>query len=227
MGSAIAVVAPTAIGMALISPLPIMVVILMLLSPQGKSTAPAFLAGWVLGMLIVFGLLLFVVSPENIVGDDSDPSTVSSIVTLLLGTVLLFLAFRKWRTRPQEDEEMALPSWMGALDNASPAAALGFGAFFSGLNPKNFAFMIAAVIAIAQGELTAGQKLIPVAIYVLLASVGVVAPVIWYAVAQRSAVARLAAWRDWLVGNYALLMTIVLLLFGVTLFARGIGGLIG
>jgi hypothetical protein len=87
--------------------------------------------------------------------------------------------------------------------------------------------MIAAVIAIAQGELATGQKLIPIAIYVLLASVGVAAPIIWYAVAQRSAVARLAAWRDWLVGNYALLMTIVLLLFGVTLFAKGLGGLIG
>ena len=227
MGSAIAEVAPTAIGMALISPLPIMAVILMLLSPRGKSTAPAFLAGWVLGMLVVFGLLLFVVSPENLAGDDSEPSTLSSIVTLLLGSTLLFLAFRTWRTRPQEDEQMALPSWMGALDRASPAAALGYGAFFSGPNPKTLAFMIAAVIAIAQGELTAGQKLIPVAIYVLLASVGVAAPVIWYAVAPRRAVAQLAEWRDWLMGNYALLMTIVLLLFGVTLFARGIGGLIG
>ena len=227
MGSAIAEVAPTAIGMALISPLPVMAVILMLLSPRGKSTAPAFLAGWVLGMLVVFGLLLFVVSPENLAGDDSEPSTLSSIVTLVLGSTLLFLAFRTWRTRPQEDEHMELPSWMGALDSASPVAALGYGAFFSGPNPKNLAFMIAAAIAIAQGELTAGQKLIPITIYVLLASVGVAAPIIWYAVAQRSAVARLAAWRDWLMGNYGLLMTIVLLLFGVTLFARGIGGLIG
>ena len=121
MGSAIAVVAPTAIGMALISPLPIMVVILMLLSPQGKSTAPAFLVGWVLGMLVVFWLLLFVVSPENIVGDDSDPSTVSAIVTLLLGAVLLFLAFRKWRTRPQEDEEMVIPyGWARLIMRPQP-----------------------------------------------------------------------------------------------------------
>jgi protein-S-isoprenylcysteine O-methyltransferase Ste14 len=227
MGSAIAEVAPTAIGMALINPLPIMAVILMLLSPREKSTAPAFLAGWILGMLVVFWLLLFVVSPENIVGDDSDPSTLSSIVRLLLGVALLFLAFRKWRTRPQDDEEIELPSWMGALDRASPVAALGFGAFFSGLNPKNLPFTIAAVIAIAQGELAAGQKLIPIVIYVLLASVGVAAPVVWYFVAQRSATARLAEWRDWLVANYVLLMTVVLLLFGVTIFAEGLGGLIG
>ena len=227
MGSAIAEVAPTAIGMALINPLPIMAVILLLLSPQGTSTAPAFLAGWVLGMLIVFGILLFVFSPENIVGDDTDPSTLASIVNLLLGAALLFLAFRTWRTQPQDSEDISLPSWMGALDRASPAAALRFGAFFSGPNPKNLAFMIAAAIAIAQGELAAGQKLIPIAIYVLLASLGVAAPLIWYAVAQRSAVARLAEWRDWLVGNYALLMTIVLLLFGVALFAEGLGALIG
>jgi hypothetical protein len=69
--------------------------------------------------------------------------------------------------------------------------------------------------------------LIPIVIYVLLASVGVAAPVVWYFVAQRSATARLAEWRDWLVANYVLLMTVVLLLFGVTIFAEGLGGLIG
>jgi hypothetical protein len=58
-------------------------------------------------------------------------------------------------------------------------------------------------------------------------ALGVAVPVVWYVVAQKSAVAQLAEWRDWLVGNYALLMTIVLLLFGVTLFAEGLGELIG
>jgi hypothetical protein len=183
--------------------------------------------GWVIAMIAVLALLLFVVPIDRIVGDEREPSTLSYILRLLLGAILLFLAFRRWRNRPRPREEKALPSWMKTLEEATPVAALGFGAMLSGLNPKNLAFTVAAAVAIAQAELTAGQTLIPVAVYVLIASVGVVAPVIWYFVARERAIKTLAAWRVWLTANYAVMMAIVLLLFGVILVARGFGGLIG
>jgi hypothetical protein len=227
MGSAIAEVAPAAIGMALINPLPIMMVILMLLSPRATSTAPAFLVGWVLGLIVIFGFLLFVAAPEAIVGNDREPSALASLVRLLLGAALLFLAFRKWRSRPRPEEELAPPSWMGKIDTATPIAAFGFGAVFSAVNAKNLAFVVAAVVAIAQADLTNGEKMAPVAVYILLASAGVAAPVIWYAVAPGSALETLAGWRHWLLGNYATMMTIVLLLFGVILVTEGLGALIG
>lgn len=227
MGSAIAEAAPAAIGMALVNPLPIMVVILMLFSPRATATAPAFVGGWVLGLLAIFGLLLFVATPETIAGDDREPSVLASLVRVLLGITLLVLAFRKWRSRPQSEAEFALPSWMGKLETATPVAALRFGAGLSALNPKNLAFIVAAVVAIAQAELSAGQKMVPVAVYILLASVGVAAPVIWRAVAPESAMAALAGWRRWLTGNYATMMTVVFLLFGVILVSKGLGGLIG
>jgi hypothetical protein len=184
-------------------------------------------AGWVIGMLVVIALLLFVVSPDPVVGDASEPSTLSSVVRLLLGVVLLFLAFRRWRGRPELGVETALPSWTETLEKATPMAALGLGAVFSGLNPKNLAFTVAAALAIAQADLTMGAKLVPIAIYVLIASVGVAAPVIWYFVARESAIKTLTGWRGWLTTNYATMMAIVLFLFGVILFSRGVGGLIG
>ena len=226
MGSAIAEVAPAAIGMALINPLPIMVVILMLFSPRATSIAPAFLVGWVLGLMAIFGLLLFVIAPEAIVGNDREPSALASLVRLLLGTALLFLAFRKWGSRPRPDEELKLPSWIGKLDTATPIAALGFGAVFSAVNPKNIAFVVAAVVAIAQADLTHREKLVPVAVYILLTSVGIATPVIWYAAAPASASETLAGWRRWLMGNYATMMTIIFLLFGVILVTKGLGALI-
>jgi hypothetical protein len=227
MGSAIAEVVPAAVAVALINPLPIMAVILMLFSPRATSTAPAFVVGWVLSLVVVLSLLLFVASPEGVVGSEHEPSILSSIVRIVLGVALLFLAFRKWGSRPQPGEEKALPSWMEKLEGATPTVALGFGALFSGANPKNFAFMIAAVLAIAQAELTAGQQVIPVAIFVLLASIGVGAPVLWYFIARDSAVQTLARGRVWLTANYATMMTIVFLLFGTVLLAKGLGGLIG
>lgn len=227
MGSAIAEVAPVAIGLVLVNPLPVMAVILLLFSPGARSTAPAFVAGWIIGMLVAFGLLLFVLAPEQLVGSEREPSTLSFIVRLVLGLVLLFLAVQRWRGRPAPGEEKALPSWMATLEQASPLKALGLGALFSGLNPKNLAFIIAAVVAIAQAELSTGEKLVPVAIFVLLASVGVGAPVLWYFVAPERAAETLAEWRGWLTANYATMMAIVFLLFGVILFTQGLGGLLG
>ena len=227
MGSAIAEVLPAAIGVVLINPMPIMAVILMLFSPRATAIAPAFVVGWVLGLVAAFGILLFVVSPDDMVGDTREPSTLSSLVRILLGLVLLVLAFRQWRGRTPPGEEGALPAWMANLEQASPGSALGLGAFLSGLNPKNLAFTIAAAVAIAQAGLATGEKLVPVAAYVLLASVGIAAPVVWYVVARERAVATLARWRVWLTANYATVMATVLLLFGVTLGAQGLGALIG
>jgi hypothetical protein len=187
LGSAIAEVVPAAVSVVLINPPAIMAVIILLFSPRAKVTASAFVVGWAIGMLLVFWLLLFVATPENFVGDEREPSTLSMLARMLLGIALIFLAARQWQSRPQPGEEAASPSWLHSLEQATPAATLGFGAVLSGLNPKNLAFTIVAVLAIAQADLTRGEKLVPVVIYVLIASAGVAAPVIWYAVAQKSA----------------------------------------
>ncbi|HET7093691.1 MAG TPA: GAP family protein, partial [Thermomicrobiales bacterium] len=133
----------------------------------------------------------------------------------------------RWRSRPQPGAAAKAPGWMTSLEKATPAAALGLGAVLAGVNPKNLAFTIAAAVAIAEARLTAGQQLIPVAVYALLGSVGVVAPVIWRALARERASATLASWRDWLTVNYGTVMAVIFIVFGVKLFTNGLGGLIG
>ena len=220
-------VLPAAINVVLVNPLPILAAILMVLSPKGQSAAPAFIVGWGIGMIAVLGLLLFVASPETVVGDQSTPSTLSSIVELLLGIILMFLAARQWQRRPKSGEKSAAPSWVENIQKATPVAALGLGAMMSGVNPKNLAFNIAAVVAIAQAHLTTGQRLISVAIYVLFASVGVALPVIWWFVDRERAIKNLTGWKSWLTANYTLITAMVLFLFGITLSSRGFGELIG
>lgn len=227
MGSAISEVLPAAIGVVFVNPVPIMAVILMLVSPKAKSTAPMFVAGWMIGLLLVLGLLLFLASPEPIVGDDNAPSTLASLVRLLLGFLLLFLAFRQWQKRPKLGEVPVPPPWMLRLDRTTPAAALGLGTMMSGVNPKNLAMHLVAVVAIAQAHLTNGAKLVQIAIYVLLASLGVLAPAIWYFAAPATATKTLTPARAWLTANHPLIMAIVLFLFGFILASGGLGELIG
>ena len=110
---------PFAIGVA-ISPVPIIAVILMLFSDKAKSNGLAFLIGWIGGLLIAGGIVLTLANAGKISGGGT-PSTISFVIQLLLGLLLLFLAYRNWQTRPKEDEEPEMPKWMAGIDSFTPA----------------------------------------------------------------------------------------------------------
>ncbi|MFZ0378668.1 MAG: GAP family protein [Solirubrobacteraceae bacterium] len=71
MGQAIGQVLPYAVGVAL-SPVPIIAVVLMLATPQGRINGPAFLAGWIVGIAVLGRIVLLVAS--GACGDRSDRS---------------------------------------------------------------------------------------------------------------------------------------------------------
>ncbi len=52
MGDAVGQVLPMAVGVAL-SPVPIIALILMLVTPRARVNGPAFVVGWLLGLAIV------------------------------------------------------------------------------------------------------------------------------------------------------------------------------
>jgi hypothetical protein len=224
MGQAIGEILPLALGVA-ISPIPIIAVILMLFSPRAKSLGPAFLAGWVLGLLVVGGITLLVADPAGVEDDAGGPSTASSVIKLVLGLLLLFVAFRQWQGRPKAGETPELPAWMQAIDTFTPIKALGIAAFLSGLNPKNLLLDISAGVSIAQLGLPSGEAFAALLVFIVIASVSVAVPVIWYLVAEEKARATLTGWRTWLTANNAVVMAVLLLVIGVSLIGKGISGL--
>ena len=76
MGNAIGQMLPFAIGVA-ISPMPIVAIVLMLLTPKGKTNGPAFLLGWLVGIVVVGAIALLVVNPGR-TSDSGKPTWVSS-----------------------------------------------------------------------------------------------------------------------------------------------------
>lgn len=227
MGEVIGDVVPAALGLLLVNPLPILAIIMLLFSPKANVTAPSFLVGWVVGLVVTMTVLLLAAQAEAGIGSGREATLLGAGLKIVLGALLLLLAFSKWDGRPQDGESGKLPGWVATLESASPPMAFGMGALFSGLNPKNFAFTLATVLAIAEGGLTPRESLVPALFYIVIGSLGVGAPVIWYLTARESATATLARWRDWLTANYAVMMSVILVLFGVALLARGIGSLIG
>jgi hypothetical protein len=222
MGPAIGDVLPLAIGVA-VSPIPIVAVILMLFSAKARSNGPAFLAGWLVGLIVV-GVIVLSVSGASDVDSDEDASNVASVIKLVLGLLLLVMAVRQWRSRPHPGEEAKVPKWMQAIDAVTPVKALGLGALLSGINPKNLALVVGASVVIAQAGLSTGDTAITFAIFVIIASLSIAVPVIYYLIGGEGATKTMDSWKAWLLHNNAAVMAVLLLVFGVSLVGQGIGG---
>jgi Sap, sulfolipid-1-addressing protein len=116
---------PAAIGIAL-SPVPIAAVILMLFSPKARRNGPAFVAGWMTGLVLVGGALLLFAGDSA--GSTGEPSTTSLWVKTVLGLLLLGAGVKQWRGRAGSDDEPKTPTWMQSIDRFSAGKSFGMAA---------------------------------------------------------------------------------------------------
>jgi hypothetical protein len=214
---------PLAIGIA-ISPIPIIAIILMLITPKARSNGLAFLGGWLLGLAVVGTIVLIVANTAGI-ATSSGPSRTVSIIKLLLGLLLLFAAWRQFKKRPKPGEEAPMPKWMRALDGFTPTRSLAIGALLSGVNPKNLVLNATAAAGIAATGLAGVQQAVVLVVLILVGSLGIIAPVgVYFAMGDKAAPV-LDGWKTWLAANNATVMIVLFAVFGVTLIGKGIGGL--
>ena len=225
MGNVLAEILPLAIGVAL-SPLPIVAVILMLFSKNPRGTSLGFLAGWIVGVVVVATVVVFVANPaQQATGGESSP--LAAVFRVLLGVVLLVLAYRDWKKRPQPGEEVAMPKWMQGIDSVTPGKAVGLGVLLAGVNPKNLTLTVAAGVAIAAAGLSTPQTVVALLVYIVVACVTVAAPVILALALGEKATPTLNNWKAWLTHNNATVMMVLCLIFGIVLLSKGLGALLG
>ena len=224
MGSVIGEILPLAVGIA-ISPVPIIAVILMLLSPRAKATSVSFLLGWLVGIIVaivLFTLLSSVLSSVLPQQDPSDSSPVAGVIKIILGALLLFLAAKQWRARPAEGEQAAMPKWMSAVDSMTAAKGFGLGFLLSAVNPKNLLMAASAGVIIGGNNLGFGDTTIVIVVFVVIAGCTVLIPVIAYLLAAARMAGPLDSLRGWLVDNNATIMAVLLLVIGVSVIGKGI-----
>jgi threonine/homoserine/homoserine lactone efflux protein len=157
VGTVIGDLLPLALGVA-ISPVPIIAVILMLLSPRAGAASVGFALGWLVGIVTITAVTVLVASGVDIGGDGGEPSTAGSWVSLVLGLLLVALGVKQWRDRPEPGESAPLPKWMAAIDNVTPVRAVGLGFLLSAVNPKNLLMCVSAGVAVAD-RFSAGSPL--------------------------------------------------------------------
>jgi threonine/homoserine/homoserine lactone efflux protein len=222
MGEAIGQMLPTAVGVA-ISPLPIVAVVLMLVTPRGRVNGAAFVLGWIAGLAIAGAIVLVAAGGAN-ASEDGEPATWVSVLKLLLGLGALLLGARQFRGRPREGEAPEAPKWMRALDAFTPPRAAGAGVLLSALNPKNLLLAVAGAATIAQTGIDAGEQALAYAVFVLVATLGVGLPVGLAIVMGERSRQLLDRLKDWLASNNAVIMAVLMVVIGAKLIGDAISG---
>jgi threonine/homoserine/homoserine lactone efflux protein len=153
------------------------------------------------------------------------PSTVSSVIKIVLGVLLLLMAGKQWQARPNPGQAGTMPKWMAAIDSFTFAKATGLGFALSALNPKNLIMCLGAGTTIGAAHLSTGQDVVAVAVFTVIAAATVAVPVIGYLSARSAMAGPLESLRAWLTQNNATVMAVLLLVIGVVLIGKGIGAL--
>jgi threonine/homoserine/homoserine lactone efflux protein len=223
LGAALGQLLPAALGVA-ISPLPIIATVLMLLSARAKATAPAFAAGWMLGVAAVLVVVQLVVGPDGL--DTSSTSDTTFWIKLIMGVLFLLLALRTWQHRPKPGQPAEPPTWMATLDKISPVIAFGLGAALSSVNPKNLALAVTGGVAIASNDLTTTQTVVATLTFVVVASLLVAGPVIAFLIAGDRMARPLGSLKSFMEDHNAAIMIVLLTVLGLSNLGHGLGGLL-
>ncbi|HET7758884.1 MAG TPA: GAP family protein [Gaiellaceae bacterium] len=223
MGRALGDVLPLAVAIA-VFPVPVIAVVLVLGSQNGRAKALAFIVAWAVGLAAV-GAIVLVLAGAADASEGGEPATWVDVLLLGLGLLLLVLAAKQWRGRPGAGEETPAPGWMRTIDGFSIAKAGGAGFALSALNPKNVLLTGAAAAEIADVGLSASKEAVVLAAFVVIASVGVLTPlVLALALGDRSRDV-LDGIRGWMARNNAVIMAVLFLLIGAKLVGDSIAGL--
>ncbi|WP_341934276.1 GAP family protein [Microbacterium sp. LWO14-1.2] len=211
---------PLAVGVA-ISPIPIIAIILMLLSPSARTAAVGFVVGWVLG--IVVAVTLFTLIGTAIPAADPDAAKpVQGVIHLVFGALLIGLGIAQMRHRGASSSSKAPPKWMQAIDRMSFPGAFGLGALLAAVNPKNTMMTATAGITIGTPGISVGSAAIAIAGFTVIAASTVVVPALAYLLAADRLGGRLVAVREWLEKENTVIMAVLLLALGPMNIGKGI-----
>ena len=221
MRQVIGAVLPFAV-VVMVSPINIVAAILLLFSKRPLLNASCYLGGFVVGLAAVVGGLTAVAGAVHL-DPGSDRSRGASALLLALGAGLIVVAIAKFRGRPGPDDPSSLPGWMDGIAGFGAGRSLAVGAGIGAGNPKNIAVAVGTAVAVSSAALPAGQQVVVLAVYVVLASLGVAAPIFAVLFLGDRSDAVLDGWKSWLTRNNTAMMSVIYLFFGVYLIGKNLG----
>ncbi len=201
------------------SPSPMIAIIIILMTPRAKSNASTFLIGWFSGLLLV-GLVVLLI-PALWSGPGHSQTNITQI-RIILGAAFLALSAYIARHIPRRGRQAPPPRWQAKLDSFGFPQSFAFGFFFAVPNVKNASMTAAGMSTLTQFDLGMGQELVILILFSLIASIGVLTPPAIYLIFPATAEPIFATLKSWLIQNRALILFLLLLIFGIVWIVQGV-----
>lgn len=213
--TALLALVPIAIGFAL-SPVPIVELILVLFSRRRVVNSITF----IVSLMAATALAVVVGGAGGQASGDTaaGPSTIVSIVMVVLGLLLLVIGWRNWQNRADTSEPRMLATIyeMGPV----PVAVLAIGV--SLFNPKNLPLLLAAGATIGA---TSAPFLIGIA-FIVLATLPYLVATLYSLLGGDGAAGNLERMRAWLIARNRLILGVICIVLGGILVAKAVVSLV-
>ena len=216
---------PTVFGLglaiAVCSPVSVVTVIVLLTMPSGRRRGIAFVFGWLLAIGVIAAVVVGFAHGQDFSTHQTTPSRATSWAEIAVGLVAVLAAVRALRRRGQGAPSSETPKWLNRLDQTNWALAVLVGAFM-----LTYSLTIAAAAEILKANVSAEDDAVAFVVFAVASILSVVAPIAVAFMAPDRADQRLAAWRQWLLGNSRVIGLVALIVIGVALIIRGAHDLI-
>lgn len=113
------------IGLAItLEPIPLIAFVVVLASRNGVRKGAAFIAGWLLSLVVVVTATVLVTG-NNPPKSNTAPTRAALAVKILIGVVLVAVAVRQWRRLGRPKPPKKVPKWQASVDSMSLWFAFG------------------------------------------------------------------------------------------------------
>gem|GEM_PF-4623568 len=201
----------------LVSPIPVVALLIMLMTNQARQNGLALIAGWLSG---ITGVGLLVVSFPFLGKIESDNVALASLIRTGIGAILITWAAYKVFTR-YHNRNSRTPKFFSKLDQLKPRAVFGVGILVSAGNIKNLGFSAAAAIVLNQTVDNLVHKLGYLVAYSLVGSLTLFIPMVLYLVLRHQADPILQRWKIWLISYHDYILAGVVVFIGVMIISGG------
>jgi hypothetical protein len=186
----------------------IMSAIIFITASKPLKLSASFLAGVVIavtvGVTITYTLAAALGNSASL-GDSNDNTSLGNIIQYLLVGLLVFLAIKNYVRR----ESIEPPSWLGAMQTATPRRAFVTGLLLLSVFPSDFVILVTIGVNLAQNNASLLDAVPFIVATVFIAAL----PVLLYLLFKRRAQRAMPKLRDWMNANSWLVNIIVYVIF--------------
>ena len=199
-----------------LEPIPLTAFMLVLMSRGGVRKGAAFIVGWLASLAAVVALTVLFTGNEP-PRPNTAPSLAGIAVKILIGVVLVFIAFRRRARMGKPKKQKKPPRWQAGIDNMSPWLIVGLAPL-----TQPWGLVAAGVATIMESTLSSAESYIALVLFCVVSTLVYLVMEVYAGFRPEHAQAVMTSVRRWIESHTDQVIIILSLGLGLWLVGKSI-----